>query len=204
MKRMVLLAATAMILVPTVSAEAIEGGGILPGTLPSSSVHAPAHHKGTAEGAEGAAEDLIAQGKCDEAVPILRGLAGRQGYEVSQYHLGQCLITLADAEHDATQAADMRKEAATRILRAADTGFAEAEAAAVPLYLDGIGVQKDPVEAEKWALLYRHNGMRLAIGLPDIAPALSSRLDAALSEAARTQAQARADSWAPAESQTAD
>jgi hypothetical protein len=197
MNRMVLVAATAMIFGSTVSAQAVQGGGIPPGTLSSDGVRTPIHRHATASGAEGAAEDLVAQGKCDQAVPILRGLAGRAGYEISEFHLGQCLLTLADAEHDAAHTADMRKEGAAWILRAAGTGFAEAEAEAIPVCLDGVGVEKDPVEAEKWALLYRHNGMRLAIGLPDIAPDLSSRLDAALNDAARAQAQARADGWAP-------
>jgi hypothetical protein len=151
-----------------------------------------------AEDPVGSAEDLRLSGRCDMAVPIYRRMSHLAGYEIIRYHLGQCLLTLADAEHDAVHASDLRKEAATWILGAAATGLADAEAKAVILCLDGVGIEKDPVEAEKWALVYRHNGMRMALGLPDIDPDLSSRLDAALNDTTRAQAQARADAWSPA------
>ena len=83
------------------------------------------------------------------------------------------------------------------MLRAANGGFARAQAFAVTMYLDGNGVAADPVEAEKWALLYHRNGMRLAIGLPDIVPDVRKRLDAAVSEAQEAEARKRADDWAP-------
>jgi TPR repeat protein len=146
---------------------------------------------------EGKAEELRLAGRCDLAVPILRRLAARAGYEVSRFHLGQCLLTQADAEHDSAQAADLRQEGASWILRAANAGFAQAEALAVTLCLDGVGVEKDPVEAEKWALLYHHNGIRTALNLPNIDSAVSDRLDAALTTATRAQAEARAQVWSP-------
>jgi hypothetical protein len=90
-----------------------------------------------------------------------------------------------------------RHEGATWILRAADAGFAQAEAEAVTLRLDGVGVENDPVEAEKWALIYHHNGMRSVLNLPDIAADVSDRLDAALTSTTRAQAEARADAWSP-------
>jgi TPR repeat protein len=154
----------------------------------------------SASDAEGTAEDLRLNGKCDLAVPILRGLAEGTGYPISRYHLGLCLITLAGAVHDASQAAQMRHEGATWILRAANAGFAQAEAEAVTVCLDGVGVEKDPVEAEKWAVVYRHNGMRSILNLPDIESDVSDRLDAALTDTTRAQAEARADAWSPATS----
>ena len=66
---------------------------------------------------------------------------------------------------------------------------------AVLLYLDGTGVAADPVEADKWALLFHDNGMRISVGMPDIASDVKGRLDAALSAAQRSQAQTRADNW---------
>jgi hypothetical protein len=119
------------------------------------------------------------------------------GYQISQFDLGECLLDLARAEPDARKAADMRSEAAMWIVRAADGGFNKAQAAAVQLYLDGTGVAPDPVEAEKWALLYHDNGIRLALGLPDIAPDVRDRLDGALTDAKRAEAQTRADAWTP-------
>jgi TPR repeat protein len=144
------------------------------------------------------AQDLRMQGRCDKAVPILRVVVERgPGYQISQYDLGECLFDLAKAEKDAKKAADMRAEAASWIVRAADGGFNKAQAAAVLLYLDGTGVAPDTVEAEKWALLYHANGTRLALGLPDIAPDVKDRLDGVLTGANRADAQSRADAWTP-------
>jgi hypothetical protein len=143
---------------------------------------------------EGVAEDLRLKGKCDQAVPILRSLSSNgDGYAISQFNLGLCLFDLAKA--DAAQAAELNKEGASWILRAANSGYGKAEAQAVLLYLDGTGVAADPVEAKKWALLYRRNGMRLALGLPDIAPEVASRIDAVMTAPARAEARSRADSW---------
>ncbi len=103
-----------------------------------------------------------------------------RNYPISKYNLGLCLLDLAAADHDAAQAARQRQEGASWIVRAADGGFGNAEAKAVTLYLDGVGVAADPVEAEKWALIYHGNGMRFALGLPDIDSAVRDRLDATL------------------------
>lgn len=161
-----------------------------PGTLPpqrSSGSHDP----------EGDAEELRLAGHCNRAVPILRSLVeSPKGFPISQYNLGLCLLDLAAADHDAAQAARQRQEGAAWIVRAANGGFGKAQAKAVALYLDGIGIAADPVEAEKWALIFHRNGLRLALGLPDISSDLRDRLDA-LSDAQQDAAQARADAWAP-------
>ncbi|HWA91928.1 MAG TPA: hypothetical protein VG889_17950 [Rhizomicrobium sp.] len=150
------------------------------------------------------AQDLRLKGKCDVAVPILRRISMRDGSEISQLDLGLCLLDLASVEKDAKNAADMRVEAAQWIVRVADTGFAKAQAKAVALYLDAVGVAADPIEAEKWAILYHGNAMRFAVGLPDIAPDLAKRLDAALDDKARAQAEKRARAWAPVATASAD
>jgi TPR repeat protein len=143
---------------------------------------------------EGIAEDLRLKGRCNDAIAILRPLAsGEEGYAVSQYNLGLCLFDLAKA--DTARAAELNKEGASWVLRAANSGYGKAEAQAVLLYLDGTGVTADPVEAKKWALLYHGNGMRLALGLPDIAPDVASRLDAVMTAPARAEARSRAASW---------
>jgi hypothetical protein len=145
------------------------------------------------------AEDLRLKGECDKAVPILRRLSERgNGYEISQLDLGLCLLDLAKLETDAAKAAPVREEGASWILHAANAGFAKAQARAVVLYLDATGVAADPVEAQKWALLYHDNGMRLGFGLPDIAGDVRTRLDAALDDAKRSEARKRARAWSPA------
>jgi hypothetical protein len=144
------------------------------------------------------AQDLRLKGQCDKAVPMLRRLAGRgAGYEISQFDLGLCLFDLAKKTTDAAQAADMRKEAAQWIVTAANGGFAKAQAKAVTLYLDATGVAADPVEAQKWALLYRANGSRLAIGLPDIPADVTTKLDSELNDAQRKEARARVKAFVP-------
>jgi hypothetical protein len=177
------------------------GRGGMPGRGGGSIVPHDSHLKPISRHAanpEGLAEDLRMAGKCDRAVGILRGLVNSP-YDppVSEYNLGLCLIDLASANTDKAQAKSQRQEGAGWVLRAANSGFNLAEAKAPTLYLDGIGVSVDPVEAQKWALIYHSNPMRFTLGLPDIAPAIRDRLDAVLSDPQRAQAQARADAWSP-------
>lgn len=142
------------------------------------------------------AEDFRRKGQCEKAIPILRNLAdSADGYEISQYNLGLCLLDLAaaDPQHPAAE----RKEGADYILMAANSGFGKAQAAAVGLYLDGTGVEADPAEAGKWALIYHENGMRLALGLPDLSPEIAAKLNAALTGTKRAEAKTRAYAWTP-------
>ena len=111
------------------------------------------------------AEDLRLKGRCDQAVPILRGLVDREGAEIAQFNLGLCLFDLA--AKDPAHAADMKKEGTQWILQAADAGLARAQSRAVVLLLEGTGTPSDPVEAQKWAFLYRANPTRYNFGLPD-------------------------------------
>jgi TPR repeat protein len=142
------------------------------------------------------AEEMRKRGKCEDAVPVFRKLADNgSGYEISQYNLGLCLLDLAAANPE--QSDEQRKEAAEYILEAANAGFGKAQAAAVGLYLDGTGVDVDPVEAGKWALVYHDNGMRLALGLPDLPKDVQTRLDTALAGSKRSEARARANAWTP-------
>ncbi len=65
------------------------------------------------------------------------------------------------------------------------------------LYLDGVGVASDPVEAGKWSLIYHANGARYVIGLKDVPGALQARLDGVLDPTRWAEAQARANAWTP-------
>ncbi len=150
------------------------------------------------------AQDLRLRGKCDVALPMLRRLVNRDDSEISQFDLGLCLLDLAKTEKDAKNAADMRVEASQWIVRVANTGFAKAQGKAVSLYLDAVGVAADPVEAEKWALIYHSNAMRFSVGLPDTPPDLVKRLDAALTDKTRAEAEKRAASWNPVQASNND
>jgi len=140
---------------------------------------------------EGKAVELRLAGKCDEAIPILRRLS--EDDDIAEYNLGLCLVDVGTAGKNPALA----QEGAQWVLRAANHGLPNAQLGLVTIYLDGSGVAKDPIEAAKWALLYRENGTRVAIGLPNLTPALEARLDSVLTEQTWTEAQTRAYAWTP-------
>jgi hypothetical protein len=119
------------------------------------------------------------------------------GFEIAQFHLGLCLLDVSKAEPDAQRAAALKKEGTDIILKAANGGLANAQIQLVSLYLDGVGVAADPIEAGKWALIYHGNGSRFVIHLPDISPELQARLDGVLNGTSWAEAQSRANAWTP-------
>jgi TPR repeat protein len=142
------------------------------------------------------AEELRVKGKCDQALPLLRGIIDNGGAsEIAQFNLGLCLLDLAAV--DTQHAEEMKKEATQWIVSAADTGLARAQARAVTLLLDGTGGTSDPVEAQKWAILYRGNPTRYNFGLKDLPDDLTTRLDKALTGPQRVEARKRANAWMP-------
>jgi hypothetical protein len=144
---------------------------------------------------EGKAEDLRLQGKCQEAIPIFRRLS--DGDDIAQYNLGLCLIDVSKTEPDPKRAEKLKHEGAEWIIQAANKGLPNAQSSLVTLYLDGTGVEKDPVEAGKWSLIYQENGARFAIGLPNISAKLRDRLDDVLTDETWAEARSRASSWVP-------
>jgi len=151
----------------------------------------------TGSGPEQRAEELRLAGKCQQAIPIYRHMVALGGFEIAQFHLGLCLLDVSKTESDAQRAAALKQEAANIIIKAANGGLANAQIQLVSLYLDGIGVPVDPVEAGKWALIYHANGSRFVISLPDISPELQARLDGVLNATSWAEAQSRANSWSP-------
>ncbi|HTT98443.1 MAG TPA: hypothetical protein VMF58_10360 [Rhizomicrobium sp.] len=140
------------------------------------------------------AEDLRLKGKCDQALPLLRGIIDNGGAsEIAQFNLGLCLLDLAAV--DKAHADDMRKEATQWIVSAADAGLARAQSRAVTLLLDAN--PSDPVEAQKWALLYKANPTRYSFGLKDLPDDLLARLDKTLTGPQRVEARKRANAWMP-------
>jgi TPR repeat protein len=194
-----LLAASA--LVSPASAQMGSNGGSYDdytGGVHNGGTYDPRQHKTRlTNDAEGIAEDQRMKGHCDIAIPTFRRLAALgEGYEGAEYNLGLCLLDIAKVEHDAQQTAD-QQEGIKHLVGAANAGFGKAQIRVIALYLDGKDVPVDPVEAQKWALIYHDNGTRLALGLPDIPPELRTRLDTALIGTMRADARKRADAWAP-------
>jgi len=136
------------------------------------------------------AEELRLKGHCDQAIPLLRGLVDSDGSEIAEFNLGLCLLDVAAT--DTQHAADLKKEATEWIVAAADTGLARAQSRAVSLLLD-----TDPVEAQKWAILYRGNPTRYNFGLPDLPDDVTTRLDKALTGPQKVEARKRANAWMP-------
>ncbi len=147
---------------------------------------------------EGKAVELRLAGKCGEAIPILRNLAAiNQNDEIARFNLGQCLIDVAKTDPDKRRAAHNAYEGAKWMLAAANHGLPNAQAGLVSVFLDGLGVQRNPVEAGKWSLIYSGNGMRFALGMSGISDDLQARLDHALSEQDWDRARAEADRFSP-------
>ena len=147
---------------------------------------------------EARADDLRMQGRCNAAIPIYRALASQgQGYELAEFGLARCLLENAKKQSDPQAAAALQQEATQWTITAANNGLPNAQSALVSVYLDGVGVAADPVEAGKWSLLYHGNGARRLYGLPDNAPSLQARLDSVLNDKSWAVAKARADSWNP-------
>jgi hypothetical protein len=142
-------------------------------------------------------EELRLSGHCDQAIPIFRRIAARGGFEIAEYNLGLCLFDVSAAEADPKRAAELKREAADSVIKAANGGLAVAQIKLVSLYLDGVGVTTDPIEAGKWSLIYHANGARYVIGLKDVPDALQARLDGALNVASWAEARARANAWTP-------
>jgi hypothetical protein len=148
---------------------------------------------------EGAAEEMRLKGQCDQALPLLRKYATRDDANPpAQFNLGMCLLDVANKSHDTDPMSANRKEGAKWIVKAANGNVAKAQAEAVVLYLDGIGVAADPVEAAKWSILYRRNGVVLAVGMGDLTQSIRDKLDAVLTDSSRGQAESRADDWTEA------
>jgi hypothetical protein len=148
---------------------------------------------------EARAEGFRLSGDCDRAIPIFRALADKgAGYEIAEYNLGLCLFDTAKATVDPKHAQDLKQEAAGWILKAANFNFASAQVDLVSRYLDGDGVVSNPLEAAKWALIYRANGQRFVFGLPGISSDLQARLDSKLSAQNWADVQIQADAWTPA------
>ncbi len=86
--------------------------------------------------------------RCAEAVPLFRCLAKRgRGYELAQYHLGQCLLTLRRTSTDEAGKADHWTKATAWTRLAADAGLAEAQGALALMLVDSQNTETDPTQA---------------------------------------------------------
>ncbi len=135
-------------------------------------------------------------GACDEAVPLFRRLADMgYGYEIAQFHLGDCLLMLAAAADDASQAELHQFHALYWLLKAGNSNNADAQGRLAALYLDGEIVDQSRVDAAKWYLLYMRNPIQLKIGAAPLRPGLERYLLDELRPQEWAAAMEAADAW---------
>ena len=140
--------------------------------------------------------ELKRDGNCAEAVPLFKRVAEMgQGYEIAQYHLGDCLLKTAATKGPGAQA-DMDNALAMHwLLKAAHSNNADAQGKLTAIYLDGKVVGVDRVEAAKWYLLYMRNPIQVKVGATALAPGVEQFLLDELRPQEWAAATAEADSW---------
>lgn len=142
--------------------------------------------------------ELKERSGCLKAIPVLEPLAGiGHGYEVAQFQLGECYLETAGGAASAELTDAARAKGVGWILKAANSQLPSAQEKSVRLYLDGVGVPADPVEAGKWLLLLKRNPRRSLVGPIEIDSALEQRLNRDLTDANWATARVRADQWQP-------
>jgi len=138
--------------------------------------------------------------ECDRAIPLLEPLADRgHGFEVAQYQLGTCYLERARNDSSPERAANLRKNAAEWLLKAANSGDPGAQEQAIRLYADGTGVGADAVEAAKWFIILESNPLRRLYGPLILDADLEQALRQKLGDSGWAEARARAKEWRPVE-----
>jgi hypothetical protein len=136
---------------------------------------------------------LKAHGKCAEAAPKLRQVAGLgPGFEGAQTALGECL-TQGQAG-DGEVSADYL-EGLTWLRRAADAGWPEAQGRLADIYALGPVMVRNADEAGYWLALYLSNPGKSRVGFVPLPAGIVSATAAAIPADAKARGAARADKW---------
>lgn len=132
-------------------------------------------------------------GDLDEAIRYFAQVAGMgAGYEVAQFHLGDCFLRQGDAVDDEGEIRQKFREGAFWISLAAQSGEVNAQARMAGLYFDGKGVAQDLAEAGTYVLLAEGN----------LRAEFTS--NGSLAELSRVRDGLSADDWAEAERRAAE
>jgi len=134
-----------------------------------------------------------AAGDCKAAIPLFNRLARRgQGFELAQFHLGECLMRGAEESATSTQFLS----GLVWVRRAAEAGAPQAQATLALLYLGGPESLRDREEAAFWFALFRDNPERKKPGFSSpLSAREEERLESALPAEIRDAAKERAESW---------
>ena len=144
----------------------------------------------------GEALALKNEGNCEDAVPLLRPMAEMgYGYEIAQYHLGDCLLILAANQSDAGKAETHQALGLHWLLKAGHSNNADAQGKLAALYFDGDVVSQSRIDAGKWYLLYMRNPIQLKVGAVPLEPGLERSLLDELRPLEWVEATVQADAW---------
>jgi hypothetical protein len=131
------------------------------------------------------ATELKAKGDCAGAILLLRPVAKMgPGYENAQTALGECLI----------QQGSERDEGLTWLVRAADAGWPEAQAALALAY-GADSPARNGEEAAYWLALYDINPSKARVGFRAADAKALSTLRGSLSDAEKAAGARRAAAW---------
>jgi len=115
------------------------------------------------------------------------------GFELAQLVLGQCYLASADKAPTPEAAAEASKKGGSWIRTAAEAGLPAAQEQMARLEFEGVRVDREPVEAGKWYLLWKANPARFQGVSTPFDPALVQKLQATLTDAQWATAQKAAD-----------
>jgi hypothetical protein len=134
---------------------------------------------------------LKAHGDCAGAVPKLRQVAALgPGYEGAQTALGECVIQPTKTDMTSDYA-----EGLMWLLRAADSGWPEAQAQLAYAYALGPTAIRNANEAAYWLALYRGNTGKSRVGFVPMPADQLSAVVKSLPPETLAAGQARADKW---------
>ena len=149
----------------------------------------------------GGFDDALAfknQGEYAEAAELFEEMARLGGgWEVAQFHLGECKLALSAQAIDQSSRQQLRNEAFFWIHLAAHSGNAEAQGRLAEFYWKAIGTPKKRVDAGKFLVLYEHNPSKRAFGLNIVSRELAQDIRKGLSEDEMAQAEVLASAFVP-------
>ncbi len=123
-------------------------------------------HGGRGAGGFNMAARLVDQGEYEQALPILRCVAGQgNGFEIAQYLAGHSAMRLSDMQTTSVSLRDtLRTEGFERLTSAAQAGWPTAQAE-LATRLAASEDEGAPVQAAYWAAVYRRNVRDRTFGL---------------------------------------
>lgn len=140
---------------------------------------------------------LKAGGHCDRAEGPLARLAGfGRGYEMAQFHFGDCLILRSERSGD-TERGHLVSLGTVWLERAANSRDVDAQGRLVELYIEERFGQLDVIAAATWYLIFQANPARTQFALKEISANSKTRLFALATSEDWAEAKARQNAWSP-------